>query len=92
MFAGNDASGLDGFAEAAEAGVVVGLEDFFHPVDAVGLHHLGHFDGVAFGPGHPAIEHDVAVGAEGLACALDEIEVLTHAIAAIGGAVGDGEL
>ena len=78
--------------QPSEALVIVRLQALLHPVDPVRRQHLGHLDGVALGPRHPAIEHDVAIGAQQLARALHQFDVLLHALAAVGRAVRNRQL
>ncbi|MEO1065682.1 MAG: hypothetical protein AAFZ07_30085, partial [Actinomycetota bacterium] len=64
---------------------------FFEPIHVERLDGLGQLQRVALGQSHPAIDHYVAAGADGFAGAADGLDVFAHALASVGGAVGQGD-
>ena len=92
VLARHDAGAFDLSRKPPESFVVVRRQAFFHPIHTLRFQHLGNFDRVRFCPRHPAVEHDVAIGPERLAGALDERHVLAHAFAPVGGPIRDRQL
>src|SRR4051812_21325944 len=92
MLAGNNSRRLDAFTQSAEARIIIRWQALLHPVDAVGSEHLGHLHGVAFCPRHPAVEHDISLRTEQFASTLHKRFVDLHALAAVGGTLGNGDL
>ena len=82
MLAGGDVGRGDLLAQPAEAREIIGRQHFLHPFDAIGLHQLAHLDGVLLVPRHPAVAHHIAVGADRLAGARHQLDILALAFLA----------
>src|SRR5258705_5329867 len=89
VLARNDARGFYGRVQPAETLVIMRLQSLFHPIDTVRRHQLGHFERVALVPGHPAVEHDLAVGAESFASAFHQLNILLHPLPPVSRTVWD---
>lgn len=91
VLAGRYTRRFDSRVQTPEAFVVVRLQDLFNPIDAIRRQHVRHLDGVALRPGHPAIEHDVAIRADLIARVLDQIQIFPHPFASVRGTVRNRE-
>ena len=91
MFTGGDARGFDLRVQSAETRIVMRRQALFHPVDTIRRDHFRHFNRIPLRPGHPAIEHDVAIGPQFSARALHQVDIFPHAFAPIRRSVSDCE-